>query len=176
VSRREFATVTPLRLLSVALVAASLAACSATPGLWSWPKQARGSQVDGDQIKQLVPGTSTRQDVTSLLGSPTAKATFNENTWLYISQLTQPVIAGTQGIRAQDVYALTFDDGGVLRRVEKRTKEDALPVTVVSRTTPSPGSEASFLQQLLGNIGRFSPGSAPSYMPGQGSSANPGNF
>ena len=164
------------RFLPAVLVAASLASCSSPPGLWSWPKQARGSQVDPDQIKQLVPGTSTRQDVSSLLGSPSARATFNENTWLYISQITKPVIAGTQGVRSQDVYALTFDDGGVLRRVEKRTKADALPVNVVSRTTPSPGSNASFLQQLLGNIGRFSPGGAPSYTPDQGSSANPANF
>ena len=28
-------------------------------------------------------------------------------------------------------------------------------MTVVARTTPSPGTEASFLQQLFGNIGRF---------------------
>jgi hypothetical protein len=28
---------------------------------------------------------------------------------------------------------------------------------VIARTTPSPGTEASFLQQLLGNIGRFNP-------------------
>jgi hypothetical protein len=35
---------------------------------------------------------------------------------------------------------------------------DAVPVAVASRTTPTPGNEASFLQQLLGNVGRFNPG------------------
>ena len=30
-------------------------------------------------------------------------------------------------------------------------------MTVIARTTPSPGTEASFMQQLLGNIGRFNP-------------------
>jgi hypothetical protein len=29
---------------------------------------------------------------------------------------------------------------------------------VVARTTPSPGTEAGFFQQLFGNIGRFVPG------------------
>ena len=33
-----------------------------------------------------------------------------------------------------------------------------MPVEIVSRTTPSPGNDVSFLQQLLGNVGRFNPG------------------
>jgi hypothetical protein len=31
---------------------------------------------------------------------------------------------------------------------------------VIARTTPSPGTEANFFQQLFGNIGRFVPGGA----------------
>lgn len=166
----------PRPLPAVALAAALIAGCSMPPGMLSYPPQARGNQVDPDQLKQLVPGTSTRQDVTALLGSPTTRASFDDNTWIYISQITRPVIAGTQGVRSQHVYVLSFDGGGVLRHVETRNKSDALPVTVVSRTTPSPGSEASFLQQLLGNIGRFSPGSALGSTPGQASSTNPGNY
>jgi hypothetical protein len=34
-------------------------------------------------------------------------------------------------------------------------QDEAVPVSIVARSTPSPGTEASFLQQLLGNIGRF---------------------
>jgi hypothetical protein len=44
--------------------------------------------------------------------------------------------------------------------MKRLNQEDGLPVTVVARTTPSPGTEASFLQQLFGNIGRFN--AAPS--------------
>ena len=40
---------------------------------------------------------------------------------------------------------------------------DSIPVSIVARTTPSPGTEASFLQQLLGNIGRFN-----AFSPNQG--------
>ena len=120
--------------------------------------QLRGNRVDADQLKELVPGTSTRADVTALIGSPTAKATFDENTWIYISEVTRPVIARTQGVLSQAVVVLNFDDTGVLRDVKQLDKDDSLPVAVVSRTTPSPGTEASFLQQLFGNIGRFNAG------------------
>jgi len=146
----------PLRHTAAALLLVLLGGCD-LPAFLSFPVQVRGSKVDADQLKELVPGTTTRQDVTSLIGSPTAKATFDDNTWIYISQLTKPIIGGTQAVEDQRVLVLTFDQGGILRNVETKTQDDSKSVTVVSRTTPSPGSEASFLQQLLGNVGKFSP-------------------
>ena len=135
----------------------ALAACLLLSGCgWLLPApQVRGNRVDAEQVKELTPGTSTRADVTALIGSPTAHATFDDNTWIYIGEMTQPRIGSTQRVLSQDVVVLTFNDRGVLQDVKTRTKEDALPVTVVDRTTPSPGTEASFLQQLFGNIGRF---------------------
>ena len=67
-------------------------------------------------------------------------------------------VGRTPGVNAQDVTVLTFDQGGVLRNVRRLNEDDAMDVTVVTRATPSPGSEASFLQQLLGNVGKFSTG------------------
>ena len=124
------------------------------------PPQIRGNRVTADQLKELVPGTSTRADATSLLGSPTAKGSFDDNTWIYISEVTQPRVARVQGINSQDVVQLTFDDRGVLRTVKQLGKKDAQDVDVVARATPSPGSEATFMQQLLGNVGRFTAGPA----------------
>ena len=150
-------------LLSLALCAGLLGGCT-----WLGPEpQLRGNRVDADQLKELVPGTSTRADVTALIGSPTARATFDDNTWLYVSEITQPQIARTQGVLNQNVVVLSFNDQGVLQDVKKLNKEDSVPVSIVARTTPSPGTEASFLQQLFGNIGRFNAfsqnqGSAPS--------------
>lgn len=120
--------------------------------------QPRGNHVDADQLKQLVPGVSTQADATALLGSPTTKATFDPNTWIYIAQMTRPIIAGTQAVLHQEVVALNFDDRGVLRGLQTLNKSNALGATMVSRETPSPGTEASVLQQLFGNVGRFTPG------------------
>ena len=155
-------------------LATGLSACG-MPGFLSFPPQARGNKVDADELAQLVPGTSTRKDVTAVLGTPTARATFDDNEWIYIGQTTRPVIAGTQEVRDQQVYVFSFDQGGVLRGIEHRTAKDSEPVQVVSRTTPSPGSSASFMQQLLGNVGKFSPGGIASST-GQGTATNPGNF
>ena len=138
-----------VRLLAVACLL--LGGCS----LFQAQPTLRGNRVDADQLKELVPGTSTRADVTALIGTPTARATFDDNTWIYISEVTRPQIARTQGVLSQDVVVLGFNDQGVLQDVKRLNQEDALPVTMVARSTPSPGTEASFLQQLFGNIGRF---------------------
>ncbi len=149
--------VTNVKTWTLALRAAALAfpllvgAC----GMFEAPPQLRGNRVDPEDLKALVPGTSTRADVTALIGSPTARATFDDNTWLYISETTYNRIGRTPGVQDQQVVVLSFNDQGVLHGVETRDQEDAVPVSVVTRATPSPGTEASFLQQLFGNIGRF---------------------
>ena len=133
------------------------------------PPQLRGNKVDESSLKELVPGTSTKADVSAVIGSPTARDTFDDNTWLYISEMTRVRIGRTLGEIDQNVVVLNFDDKGVLTTIKKLDKEDALPVSVIARTTPSPGTEASFMQQLLGNIGRFNPaGVAPGGASGGG--------
>ena len=131
-----------------------LGACS----VFQWPQQVRGNKIDPDQLKELVPGTSTRDDVSALIGSPTARATFDDNTWLYITQGTRPRVARTLGVESQTVVVMSFSEQGVLRDIRTLDQADALPVSMASQTTPSPGTEASFMQQLLGNIGRYNPG------------------
>ncbi len=156
-----------MRLLPVLLLLA-LSACSVVDA----PTQLRGNRVDADQLKELVPGTSTRADATSLLGSPTTRAAFDDNTWVYISETTRTRVGRLPGVLAQDVVVLTFDQAGVLRDVKHLGQDDSKSVSIVSRTTPSPGSEASFLQQLLGNVGKFNAGGAGGAV--GGSRATPG--
>ena len=141
-----------LACLTALLLALSLGGCS----VFEPKQQIRGNKIDADQMKELTVGTSTRVDVAALLGSPTMRATFDDNTWLYISEITRPRIGGTQSVEAQTVVVLTFDNKGVLSGIKTKTEDDSVAVSVVDRKTPSPGSEASFLQQLFGNIGRFS--------------------
>jgi outer membrane protein assembly factor BamE (lipoprotein component of BamABCDE complex) len=144
-----------LRRLSAVIILATplLTGCS----LFEAPTQVRGNPVDPDQLSQLVVGTSTKADVQTVLGSPTTQATFDPNTWVYISEVTRPQIARTQGVEKQNVTVLTFDQSGVLRDVKRLNQNDSLPVQFATRTTPSPGTEATFMQMLLGNVGKFSP-------------------
>ena len=152
------------------LLLASLTACSVV----ATPRTQRGNRIDPDQLNELVVGTSTKADVSSLLGSPTARATCDDNRWLYISETTRVRIGRLPGITDQNVVVMDFDPNGTLRAVQKFGPDDSRDVAVVSRSTPSPGSEASFMQQLFGNIGKFSTGPT-GVGGGSGGSVGPGN-
>jgi outer membrane protein assembly factor BamE (lipoprotein component of BamABCDE complex) len=150
----------PVRAALLALPLLGLTGCGVLH-IFDPTVRQRGSRVDPDALKELIPGTSSRADVQALIGSPTAKATFDDNTWIYISQLTSTRIGRTPGVRQQNVVIMTFDANGTLRGITQRTKDDAAPIAMAAGATPSPGSEASFLQQLFGNVGRFTPAGLP---------------
>lgn len=153
-----------LRLLPALGLALTLAGC----GLFSAPLNYRGQSVTQDQLKQLVPGTTTEADVTALLGTPTSRGLFDENRWSYMGQVTQARIGRYPGVRAQDVVVLTFNDAGVLEKVQHLNQKEAVQVGMAGGATPSPGGSASFFQQLIGNVGRYSPTPLPNNATGGG--------
>ena len=144
----------PLRMaLLTWCLAGGLAGCSVFAPL---PTN-RGINIEATDYDKLVPGTSTRADVSSLIGSPTTHATFDDNTWIYIGEITAPVPTMRPKIESQKVVVLTFDQGGVLRSRRLLDKADAHNISMAAGATPSPGSDTSFMQQLIGNVGRYSP-------------------
>jgi outer membrane protein assembly factor BamE (lipoprotein component of BamABCDE complex) len=164
----------PTHLLRLASLLAPtllpLGACSVFH-IWDPLHARRGALIDPDSLKQLVPGTSTRADAISLLGSPTAKATFDDNSWLYITQVTSTRIGSVPGVIQQQVLVLNFDSSGTLKTIRQLDKHDAKQIAMAPGATPSPGSEAGFMQQLLGNVGKFTPAGIPG---GANSSTGPG--
>ena len=146
----------PLRLLPATMMAVlgcGLGGC----GLFAPIPTDRGQMVEKQDYDKLVPGTTTRADVTALLGSPTSHATFDNNTWYYIGEVTAPVPLGYPAVQKQQVLVLNFDQGGVLRDVRRLDKKQAHALAMNGHATPSPGSDASFMQQLIGNVGRYNP-------------------
>lgn len=126
-------------------------------GIFAPPTQVRGNPIDPDTLAELVPGVSTRADAQSLLGTPTSKASFDDNTWIYIAQITKPVVAGKLHVVGQNVVVLSFDDKGVLRAIKTLGRKDALPVAVVDRITPSPGGNISAWDQIISGINSVNP-------------------
>ena len=51
-----------------------------------------------------------------------------------------------------------FDDSNVVEKVQLLGMDDAYEIEPVARTTPTYGQKLTILQQLFGNIGRFTKG------------------
>ncbi|NLI26646.1 MAG: outer membrane protein assembly factor BamE [Acetobacter sp.] len=117
----------------------------------------RGSLIEPADYKQLQPGTSNRADVLDLLGSPTTKATFDDNTWIYISMVTVPTPVSFPDVIKQQVIVLNFDPAGTLQSMRELRLKDGKNVTMSSDTTPTPGTKINIMQEILGNVGRYNP-------------------
>ena len=139
--------------VAVAILVLPLAGC----GLFAPIPTDRGIIIESVDYDKLVPGTSTKADVTNLIGSPTTHATFDDNTWIYIGEVTAPVPTALPKVEKQEVVVLAFDAGGTLRSRRLLDKADGHDIAMASGKTPTPGSETSFMQQLIGNVGRYSP-------------------
>jgi outer membrane protein assembly factor BamE (lipoprotein component of BamABCDE complex) len=121
----------------------------------------RGFAATPGSIDKIEIGTQSREDIVRLVGSPSAVATFNPNVWYYITQKQETFAFMKPKITEQNVMQLTFNDTGRLQTVKKYDLEDAEHITMVSRITPTAGKEITILEQIMGNVGRFSaPGGA----------------
>lgn len=141
-----------MRRLAVAFIlGVALSACS--------PEQlTRGYVPEEDHLAEIKTGVSDRASVEELLGSPSSVGTFQDNTWYYITRHTEKVAFFKEDVKDQEIVAIVFDDKGVVTDVRHYTLADAQEVEPVDRVTPTRGRELTVLQQLLGNIGRFSGG------------------
>ncbi|HMO85834.1 MAG TPA: outer membrane protein assembly factor BamE [Lacipirellulaceae bacterium] len=141
-----------VRTLFLATVAAlALGACS--PQV-----DQRGHVATPGALEKLRPGEQTRNDVLTLLGSPSTTATFDNETWYYISQRVETLAFLAPETKEQKVVALRFDSAGVLQDMNTYTLEDGRPIDMVGRSTPTAGKELTILEQIFGNIGRFGGG------------------
>jgi outer membrane protein assembly factor BamE (lipoprotein component of BamABCDE complex) len=118
------------------------------------PPVPRGNRVDAERLSQINAGVQTRGDIMALLGPPTARGTFDEENWYYISGQTQVMPGRYLELRDRVVIAISFDRRGVVQEIRQLKPEDGQDVGMVSRETPVPGTERNMMQALFGNIGR----------------------
>tara|TARA_Y100001001_G_scaffold163878_1_gene194199 strand:+ start:1691 stop:2194 length:504 start_codon:yes stop_codon:yes gene_type:complete len=133
--------------IAIALVILTATSCAPSRAL-------HGNLVTPDRTENLAFGKSTKDDVMRALGSPTSRAAFNDNIWYYIGIETTKQGFMDPKIKNKKVVLVAFDEQGALSRFENIT-EDGVDVPIVSRETPTHGTNLTVLEQLLGNVGRF---------------------
>ena len=137
------------RLFHFTLILLGLTACAASDAT-------RGNFLFQEDIMAIQPSLSSKNDVLNTLGSPTTRAVFDDNTWYYVGLKTEKESFFDEKVVERQVYKLTFDDMGTVTSVEE-VEGESVDVPLASRVTPTSGNEVTFIQQMLGNIGKFNP-------------------
>lgn len=152
--------------LTVISAALALAGCATSV-------EQRGNLPPPDEIAQIHPGKSTKAEVVKILGTPSSVGVFSDKDWYYISSRTKQFSFFDPKVMDQQVYIVDFDDQGVVKAVDRKTLGDSKDIVPVARATPAPGRELSFLEQLVGNLGKFNGGGGGGGTPGKPGGAGP---
>jgi outer membrane protein assembly factor BamE (lipoprotein component of BamABCDE complex) len=136
-------------LFAAALLAGvALAACAPT-------RQVSGYQAIDHLPKDVKVGMDTKSTVLDQLGSPSAQSTFDPNTWYYVTQLTDGIAYHKPRVTKRQIVAITFDkDSEKVTKVDQYSLKDGKVMAYNDRETPTRGRELSWIEQLLGNVGR----------------------
>lgn len=118
---------------------------------------ARGNLPPQATIDQLVPGESSRNQVLSLLGTPSTTSLFDGGeTWYYIGARTQQYAVYANEEIERQIVAIRFDSTGRIADLTTMGKDDGTEMAVIERETPTEGTSLTIIEQFIGNIGRFS--------------------
>lgn len=128
-------------------MAAAISACAPTVGR-------NGYQPIDVNPADIVAGTDTKATVMARLGSPSAKSTFEENIWYYISQTTEKYTYNRPQVSQRSVTAITFATDDKVAEVRTLGLGDGQQLAMNDRETPTRGRELTVIEQLLGNVGR----------------------
>jgi len=121
-----------------------------------------------------VPVTK-KDEVIKILGSPSSVSIFNDKSWYYISRRTGQTAFFEPDVLDQHVFIVDFDDQGVVKTVDHKGVQDARAIDPVPRATPAPGRELTFLEQVIGNVGKFNNAGSSKSSSGSGPTGRPSN-
>ena len=137
-----------LALTCASLVALAAAACEETIDV-------RGNLPHAEVLKSIKPGAQKRADIEKLLGTPSAISTFKKEVWYYIGGRVKTVSFFRPEVLDRKVVTVTFDSKGIVEKIDATDAPIDRKVEIVERETPTKGRELTFLQQLIGNVGRI---------------------
>lgn len=106
--------------------------------------------IADEQTLKLAPVGSSREQVLLSLGTPSATATFDREVFYYISQKRERRFEFMKPtLVSQSVLAVYFDKKGTVEKLSNYQMQDGKVFDMISRTTPTGGTELTFLQRIL---------------------------
>jgi len=117
-------------------------------------RQTHGYAPRPGQLAELKVGSDGKADVAGKIGRPTTVGAFDNDEWYYITRSTESRAFLEPRVVSQQVVVVGFNESGLTESVDSYGLEDGRVVNLVTKTTPTRGKRLTFLQQLLGNVGR----------------------
>ncbi|WP_170564309.1 outer membrane protein assembly factor BamE [Ruegeria atlantica] len=137
------------------------AACLVVAGACTPIFKNHGYVPPADQLAEIKVGVDTRDSVVETIGAPSSAGLVKDSGFYYVRSRVRHYGPKRPEVVSRELVAISFDQRGVVRNIERFGLEDGYVVVLDRRVTESSVQNRSFLRQLLGNIGNFNPANIP---------------
>jgi outer membrane protein assembly factor BamE (lipoprotein component of BamABCDE complex) len=115
----------------------------------------RGNLPDPTLVAEIKPGRTNRADIEELLGTPSSRATFDKEIWFYIGSREETHVFNKPKLIERRILTVRFNKRGIVEETRNYDATHGRLVQIVKRETPTKGRELTFIEQLIGNFGKF---------------------
>lgn len=109
-------------------------------------------------LLEVVPGQTTVDELPGLIGRPSSQGLLTGSGWYYVGSRWRHYGPYEPEEIDRQVVAISFNETGVVRNVERFGLERGRVVVLSRRVTDSGIVEISLIRQLLGNLGNLTAG------------------
>jgi outer membrane protein assembly factor BamE (lipoprotein component of BamABCDE complex) len=138
-------------LAACAILSVALGVSACGPRMY-----AGGNKVLAENLERIQPGELSKSQVQRILGTPSSTSLYGQETWLYISRTEEAVAFFKPEETSRQIIAITFNKDDMVDSVREYSQKDGRQVMVSEKKTPTAGHDMGVLEQIIGNIGRFS--------------------
>lgn len=121
----------------------------------------RGFNPEEVQFDKIKIGTSKKDTVQDVMGSPSTTAIFpvegkNWSNWYYVARKTETVSFYDPKIVDQLIVKVTFDEHDIVRDFSVQKGVQGEEIKASKERTSTTGYESSVLKDIFGNFGKYS--------------------
>jgi len=147
--KKQFKPISRVALWGVVVL--SLSACTAV-------YRNHGYIPPQEELAEITVGVDTRDSVAEAVGPPSSSGVLDSSGYYYVATRMRHYGPRAPQVVSRELLAISFDQSGVVRNIERFGLEDGQVIPLDRRVTSSSVEDKTFLRQLLGNLGRFNPG------------------
>lgn len=110
--------------------------------------------------KNISANKTNESEVIKILGTPTAVSNFGDRTFFYIGRKYEKESFLNPNLKEQSLISIAFNQNHIVKNIKYLNAANSREVVYETAETPFQGNSMSVLEQLFGNIGKFTaPGS-----------------
>lgn len=121
-----------------------------------WFVTHNGNMPTSERISKVSVG-QPKNEVQSLLGSPSTVVSLDQNTWIYMSSDIKRVAFFKPEEVSRDVLTIKFNKDDKVSEIKRLKKENGIEVAVSEEETPTLGQDPGFFQKYFGGVGQYMP-------------------